>query len=52
MSTLKGANSLWQTTYLVKLGQRIELQINIVIKIMNIFCNVTSVNHTTKAHKL
>lgn len=49
--TLKGCKHL-MTTYLVKSGQHIGLQINIMIKIINIFCNVTSVNHNAKACQL
>lgn len=46
--TLKGCKHL-TTTYLVKLGQHLEFQINIMIKNINIFCNVTSVNHNAEA---
>lgn len=46
--TLKGCKHLI-TTYLVKLGQCLEFQINIMIKIINIFCNVISGNHNAKA---
>lgn len=48
--TLKSCKHL-MTIYLVKLGQHLEFQIHIMIKIINIFCNVNSVNHNVNCEK-